>query len=250
MTESGRAVTLFLKGEHAEAARLFRVGAEEGDCESAFRYAECLWHGCGVAYDPAAAKSFFSFARELEGGDALYNLSMLYLHGEGVPVNYRKALSFMSAAGSEGCIEAQLYLGMAYTIGALYEPDIVAISRIPFHKPEYRTDTPLLTGDVPEEVLLREEDARYSVIEADAHRAFLWFRAAAYHDATYVSDLVAKGKFLYAKCYADGLGTDFQREKALRLMIAAGRSGSRDAVAYLGEQGIAPERYLTGGGRG
>lgn len=246
MFDSARGVTLFLKGDHAGAAELFRRGAEEGDAESAFRYAECLLHGYGAERDPKEAKSFFAFARDLPGGDSLYNLAILSLHGEGVSKNFRKAFSYMSAAGAAGCIEAQLYLGMAYTVGALLEPDIVGISRIPFHTPIYRADTPMLAGEVPEEVLLKEEEERYSVLEADGHHAFLWFRAAAYHDATYVSDLVAKGKFLYAKCYADGLGTDFQREKAVRLMIAAGKSGSADAVAYLGEHGISPDRYLTG----
>ena len=240
------AVTLFLKGNHKDAADLFLADAREGDAEAAFRYAECLLYGYGVERDAAAAKSYFSFARDLPGGDSLYNLAMMYLRGEGVAKNFKKAFSHMSAAGAAGCIEAQLYLGMAYTIGAVFEPDIVGISRIPFHKPLYRTDTPLLAGDVPEEVFLKEEEERYSVIDADGRHAFLWFRAAAYHDATYVADLVAKGKFLYAKCYADGLGTDFQREKAVRLMIAAGRSGSADAVAYLGEQGISPDRYLVG----
>ena len=246
MFDSARGVTLFLKGDHAGAAELFRRGAEEGDAESAFRYAECLLHGYGTERDPKEAKSFFAFARDLPGGDSLYNLAILSLHGEGVSKNFRKAFSHMSAAGAAGCIEAQLYLGMAYTVGALLEPDIVGISRIPFHTPIYRADTPMLAGEVPEEVLLKEEEERYSVLEADGHHAFLWFRAAAYHDATYVSDLVAKGKFLYAKCYADGLGTDFQREKAVRLMIAAGKSGSADAVAYLGEHGISPDRYLAG----
>ena len=246
MANGAHAVTLFLKGDREGAARLFRRDAEEGDAEAAFRYGECLLRGYGVERDAQEAKSFFAFARDLPGGDSLYNLALLYLHGEGVAKNFKKAFSYMSAAGTAGCIEAQLYLGMAYTVGALFEPDIVGISRIPFHTPIYRTDTPMLAGNVPEEVLLREEEERYSVIEADGRRAFLWFRAAAYHDATYVSDLVAKGKFLYAKCYADGLGTDFQRDKAVRLMIAAGRSGSADAVAYLGEQGISPDRYLVG----
>lgn len=246
MTDGGHGVTLFLKGDREGAAKIFRECAGDGDAEAAFRYAECLLHGYGTEKNPAQAKSFYSFARDLPGGDSLYNLAILYLHGEGVTKNFKKAFSYMSAAGAAGCIEAQLYLGMAYTVGALFEPDIVEISRIPFHTPIYRTDTPLLAGDVPEDVLIREEDERYSVLEADGRRAFLWFRAAAYHDATYVSDLVAKGKFLYAKCYADGLGTDFQRDKAVRLMIAAGRSGSADAVAYLGEQGISPDRYLVG----
>ena len=49
---------------------------------------------------------------------------------------------------------------------------------------------------------------------------------------------MAKGKFLYAKCYVDGLGVEFDRIKANRLMLLAGKAGSMDAVRYLAENGI------------
>ena len=58
-------------------------------------------------------------------------------------------------------------------------------------------------------------------IKQDARRAFEWFQTAARHSTSYVEDLVAKGKYLYARCYVDGLGTDFDREKSIRLMLAA-----------------------------
>ena len=55
---------------------------------------------------------------------------------------------------------------------------------------------------------------------------------------------MAKGKFLYAKCYIDGMGIDPSRERGLRLMLTAGKSGSEDAVAYLSENGITEKLLL------
>ena len=75
----------------------------------------------------------------------------------------------------------------------------------------------------------------------------MWFQAAARHDPTYVEPLVAKGKYLYAKCYIDGLGTEFDRVKGTRLMLVAGKSGSMEAVSYLKENGVTPEMILAEG---
>ena len=151
----------------------------------------------------------------------------------------------MTISAEQGAIEAQLYLGMAYTLGCMFEPDIVGISLIPFHKPEYRCeDSFLLAGNNYDE---REEDERFSVISADAREAFLWFQTAARHDPTYVSELVAKGKYLYAKCYIDGLGTDFDRMRGARIMLLAGKEGSSEAIAFLKENGIDPNQLLSDG---
>lgn len=251
MYEKQIADVKYLKGEYEAAAEMYLEGARDGDALASFNYGYCLWRGIGVAPDPTEAKSFFSFARDLEDGEACYNLAMLYLHGEGVPRDYKRAAEYMIAAANRGCIEAELYLGMAYTTGCMFEPDIIGISMIPFHKPEYRNNSALLEGYVEDE---EEEDLRYSAIKQDARSAFEWFRSAARHDPTYVGDLVAKGKYLYARCYVDGLGTDFDREKSVRLMLAAEKSGSLEASVYILENGIRldmleddPRKALTDG---
>lgn len=246
MNEILHADVLFMRGEFQTAAELYRDYALEGDARAAFNYGYCLLHGYGVDRDPKEAKSFFAFAKNLEGGEASYNLAMLYLHGEGVKKNYREAFKHMKISAMDGCIEAQLYLGMVYTVGYMIEPDIIGISMIPFHKPEYRQNEEfLLMGNV--ENAEEDEEARFSVVSADAREAFSWFRRAAYHDPTYVADLVAKGQFLYAKCYIDGLGTDFDRAKGARLMLAAGKSGSAEALDFLRESGIGAELLLSSG---
>ena len=244
MFDKLRADVEFLEGRYDVAAEMYREGAREGDAEAAFNYGYCLKNGYGTVMDPKEAKSFYSFAKNLKGGDACYNLAMLYLHGEGVKYNYKLTFEYMKDAADLGCVEAMLYLGMVYTTGCVFEPDIVEITRIPYHKAVLRDfSAPLLFGYVPD--MEEDEEKRYSVVSPDAREAFLYFRAAARHDPTYAKDLVAKGKFLYAKCYIDGMGVDFDRQKGARLMLMAGRDGSEEAIAYLAEQGVSREMLLA-----
>ena len=243
MYEKAVADVKFINGEYESAAAMYLEGARDGDALASFNYGYCLLLGLGVEKNPTEAKSFFAFARDMEGGEACYNMAMQYLHGEGVARDYKKAYELMTFSAEGGCLEAQLYLGMAYTSGCMFEPDVIEIETIPAHKPVYRMYDRLLDGDsyYDEE----EEAARYSAIKQDARSAFLWFRAAARHDSTYVEELSAKGKYLYAKCYADGLGTDFDRERTARLMLLAGASGSSEALEYIAEHGITYESVLA-----
>ncbi len=233
----------FLDGEYERASRMYYEAAREGNVRAAFNYAHCLRFGYGVDVDLGQAKTFYTYARDLEGGEALYNLAIMYLEGLGVQSDFKKALRYMHDSAHEGCVEAMLYLGMVYTTGYLLYPDIIGIGMIPFHKPIMRdTSVALLDGDILSAE--QDEERRFSAVSADSRRAFEFFRAAALHDPTYVEELVAKGQYLYAKCYLDGMGTDFDRNKALTLMLVAGRSGSADAVEYLESNAITHQMLL------
>ena len=235
----------FLRGEYEAAAEKYREGALDGDARASFNYGYCLLNGIGVPADPKEAKSYFAYARDMEGGESCYNLAMMYLHGTGVQKDYKKAYRYMRFSAEQGCIEAQLYLGMLYTTGYMIEPDICMISMIPYHKPQYRDPSVLLlAGDI--EDAEADEEARFSVVSADARQAFEWFCKAAHHDPTYVADLVAKGQYLYAKCYIDGMGTDYNRAMGAKLMLAASKSGSVEASNYLSENGIDVQKLLLG----
>ncbi len=236
MYDNAEAKVIFMNGEYERAAKMFHEGARDGSMEAAFNYGYCLLYGIGTDRNEAEAKSFFTFASELQGGEASYNLAVMYISGLGVPKNFLRAADYMRNAARLGCVEAQLYLGMAHTLGALIDPDIISISLIPYHTPEYRSDIALIEGEISPDTL-KEEEERLSVIKQDPHAAFEYFRAAARHDPTYVDELVAKGKYMYAKCYADGFGVDFDRDKSTRLMLIAGKSGSPEAVSFLAERG-------------
>ena len=233
----------YIRGDYKKFAEICLEAAKDGSDIAAFNYGWCLYHGIGVAQNFSDAKSFFSYARDLEGGEACYNLAIMYMNGQGTAKDYKAAFRYMTYSADMGCIEAQLYLGMAYTLGYLIYPDILFISMVPFHKPEMRDiNAPLLMGDIQDAEI--DEELRYSVIRADARQAFEYFREAAHHSPDYVEDLVAKGQFLYAKCYVDGMGTDYDRNKSLKLMLLAGKNGSADAVQYLSSNGITEKMLL------
>ena len=230
MFELNTAKVAFLDKEYEKAAEMFYEGATEGNAEAAFNYAYCLMNGYGVERDPSLARSFYTFASAV-GGEAAYNLAVMYLHGDGVKRNYRKTFEYMKDAAELGVIEAQLYLGVAYTLGSLFEPDVVSISLIPYHTPEYRCEGMYIEGEVPD--FEADEEARIAAVRQDPISAFTWFKNAAKHSPDYVEELSGKGKYLYARCFLDGLGTDFNRDRGNALMLLAATDGSEEARIYL-----------------
>lgn len=233
----------FVEGDTARAAQLYLEGAREGNAMAAANYAYCLRYGIGVTQDGAKAKSFYSFAKESDDGECYYNLAVMYIHGEGVRVNYKTAFSCMRASAARGCLEAQLYLGMLYTTGAMFNPDVVGVHKIPTRTTVYRTaDTFLLSGDIPD--LEADEEARFSVTPADAREAFLYFRDAARNKIGSADEIVAKAQYLYAKCFLDGLGTEIDQKKGGRIMLLSAKSGSQEALGYLIENNLTPQMLL------
>ena len=222
----------FLDGEYEEAVRMYSEGASGGDAECAFNYGYCLFKGIGVEENKELAKSYFVFSSELVP-EASYNLAIMYLYGLGVKRDFIKSAKYMNTAAIKGVIEAQLYMAVAHTIGDLFEPDITFISRIPYHTPEYRAAETVLIGEISPEDLEREEERRMRAVRFDPVRAFEWFRRAAHHSPDYVEELSKQSKYLYARCFLDGLGTDFDRDKANRLMLIAAAEGSGEALTYL-----------------
>ncbi len=230
MPDVKRANVLFLEGRCAEAAAMYRDGASQGDAECAHNYAYCLLFGIGVPKEPSLAKSYFVFA-SAKVPAASYNLAVMYLHGTGVPKNYKKTYEYMYDAARGGIIEAEAYLGIAHTLGSLFEPDVVCISLIPYHTEIRREERPLLDGDAPWDE--SDEEAKIAAVREDHRAAFEWFRLAASHPSDYVEDMAGKSKYLYARCFLDGLGTDFDRDRANSLMLLAAKEGSPEAVYYL-----------------
>ncbi len=223
---------LFIEGRHKEAAQLFLEAAREGDPEAAFDYAFCLQFGFGTKKNEREAVSFYKYAVE-KIGEASYNLAVMYMHGAGVQRDYNKSYSYMLDAARADIIEAQLYLGVAHTMGSLFEPDIIAISLLPYHTSIGRDPSLVLTGDVPDEEA--DEEARITAVRQDLVTAHEWFRTAAMHDSAYVEALSKRSKYLYARCFVDGVGTDFNREVAEELMLLAANEGSPEAYSYIAE---------------
>lgn len=230
MTNVKTANVLFMDGRYGEAVKMYFDGAGDGDAECAHNYAYCLLYGIGTERDPAKAKSYFVFASG-RVPEASYNLAVMYLHGIGVKKNYAKSFEYMHSAARGGVIEAEAYLGMAHTLGTLFEPEVVCISLIPFHTPIKREEQFLLEGDADFDE--EDDEARCSAVRLDHHSALGWFAAAARHSSDYVEEFSAKSKYLYARCFLDGIGTDFNLKRGNELMLLAAKAGSDEAVYYI-----------------
>lgn len=237
MSDARTGKVLFMDGRYKEALEVLYNAAAGGDAEAAFDYAYCLQFGYGTERDAKRARSFYNFAKE-RIGEASYNLAVMYLHADGVARDYREAYSLMYDAARQNIIEAQLYLGVAHTMGTMFEPDIVAISRIPYHTAIGRDSALMLEGDVPD--LEDDEELRIRAVRFDPGAALEWFSIAARHNRDYVEALAVQSKYLYARCFVDGLGTDYDRKRAEDLMLVAAAEGSPDALAFIEE--MAPYR--------
>ena len=240
----------YMEGDLSGAAADYLRGAEEGDALCAFNYAYCLFHGRGVERDPAEARRFFVYAEE-QVGEACYNLACMYISGVGVKKNYKKAYDYMHKAAENGVLEAQLFLGVAHVMGSIFEPDICFISMIPYHTPEHMREGMLLEGDISVEEFEADDEARVAAVRQDASAALEWFRESARHSGEYCEEMAAKGKYLYARCFIDGVGTDFDRDRGNALMRGAAASGSYEALDYLTTRapyvldGIKDKKFLS-----
>jgi len=226
---------LFLKGYHREAFEEYFMGAvDERQPIAAFNLAFMYHQGFGVPRNYMMAHKYYAAASWLDGGEAQFNLALMYLRGQGVAADAARAAEYMKTSAARGCINAQLYLGAAYTMGYMFDPvDIECISLIPFYRVIERRQTSLyLTGAGNDPHI---EDQRYEVLEADEQFAVEMLEAASRHkDTTYIDKQVGLAKQALGQAYIEGFGKDYDPQRGYGLLAeAATEHGSAEAAAYL-----------------
>ena len=73
----------------------------------------------GVGIDLRKAANFYKLAANAGNLDGLYDLGIMYMHGEGVKKNKQKGLDLLKRAARMGLSEAQTLLGIIYETGHL-----------------------------------------------------------------------------------------------------------------------------------
>ncbi len=225
---------LFLRGEHRTAfEEYFYAATALQDPRAAFDVAFLYHMGYGVPQNDHMARQFYQASLYLDGGVAAFNLALLELRGLGGEVDLDGAARWMKRAAADGCVDAQLYLGLVYTMGCLFDPlEIECISMIPYRRVISRSAGNLLYGRNFDP----EADARrYEVLQADAEAAAQMFRAATKHkDATYIESQLGNAHLLLGQVLIEGLGDEYDPAKGFRhIKRAAVKHGSKDAAAYL-----------------
>ena len=128
--ENGRGVAV----NKAEAARLYRVGADAGDASAQFKLAVCHERGIGGPHiDVDAAFALYTAAAAQDAVSAIYNLGACYAAGRGVARNVPHAMTLWEhtlASGEPAVVAiAALNLGLQYVHGENVPKDDIAAAR-------------------------------------------------------------------------------------------------------------------------
>lgn len=103
--------------DYAQAAYWFRKAAEQGLADSQFNLGYSYYHGRGVAQDYSLAAYWFSRAAEQGLAGAQNNLGSLYYDGQGVAQDYGQAFYWFRKAAEQGIPQSQVSLGWMYMNG-------------------------------------------------------------------------------------------------------------------------------------
>jgi len=101
----------------AEAARWYRLAAEQGQAAAQSRLGDFYQFGYGVPRDYAEAVRWHRAAAEQGGAVAQFNLGVRYARGHGVPQNDVETVRWYRLAAEQGYAVAQYNLGLMYAIG-------------------------------------------------------------------------------------------------------------------------------------
>ena len=101
-----------------ESTKWYLKAAEENDAEALDRVGGAYLHGAGVEKDFAKAVEYYKKAIVADGfAEALLDLGLAYLKGEGVPQNATHGYSLMIRAAKQGNAAAQYNMGYLYRNG-------------------------------------------------------------------------------------------------------------------------------------
>jgi TPR repeat protein len=101
----------------AEAAKAFRLRAEQGDANAQHELAGMYYQGKGVPQDYAEAVVWDRKAADQGNPKAQYGLGFMYHQGKGLAQNYNEAVSWWRKAAEQGYAKAQYALGNEYCEG-------------------------------------------------------------------------------------------------------------------------------------
>jgi uncharacterized protein len=121
--EDGRSA--YVNGDYAEALRLLRPLAEQGDVSAQFQLGAMYTFGEGVPQDTKQAIIWYRKAAEQGNVNAQTKLGLMYAYGIGTPKDAAQALVWYGKAAEQGNSFAQFNLGVMYEDGAGVPQDYI-----------------------------------------------------------------------------------------------------------------------------
>lgn len=117
--------TLLGGEDFIEAMKWYRMASELDDSDAMCRLAGGYKYGHGVEKDMEQALQLYKKAISVDGNvDALLDLGLCYLQGEGVPQNYQHGAFLMERSAKQGNMMAQYNMGVLYRTGRGIETDM------------------------------------------------------------------------------------------------------------------------------
>jgi hypothetical protein len=113
MYHNGRGVTQ----NYQEALKWYRLAAAQGFAKSQYNRGIMYSHGFGVTQNYQEALKWYRLAADQGFAMAQNDIGLYYYNGFGVTQNYQEALKWFSLAANQGYILAQFNLGIAYQYG-------------------------------------------------------------------------------------------------------------------------------------
>lgn len=116
-SEIDAAYAAYDKGRYAEALRLSRPLAQQGDPRAQSLLAEIYYHGRGASQDDLEAIKWFRRAADQGDVVAQFHLGDAYSAGRGVPQDYTEAAKWYRMAADQKNAKAQFNLGFLFSNG-------------------------------------------------------------------------------------------------------------------------------------
>jgi hypothetical protein len=185
----------------AEAARVDRVRAEQGDAKAQHSLGVSYTNGEGVPRDYAEAVRWYRKAADQGFAKAQYGLAFSYAYGQGVSQDYAAAVRWSRKAAEQGLATAQYALGMCYADGQGVPRDYAEAVRWSRKAADQ--------GDTNAQYALGYMYRNGQGVPQDYAEAVRWFRKAAEQGDT-------KAQVVLGKMYRTGQGVPVNYAQSVR----------------------------------
>lgn len=131
--------------DDAEAVKWYRLAAEQGYAQAQFNLGVGYANGNGVPKENTEAARWYRLAAEQGYAKAQFNLSGMYWGGDGVPASHVLAYSWASLAAANGVLQAQErreYLAREMTREQIAEAQKIAAAFVPKPWNQGKTESP------------------------------------------------------------------------------------------------------------
>ncbi len=205
--------------DFAEAVRLFREAAGEGEPKAMYALGAVYSAGDGVQQDAVAAARWYRKAADAGHAGGMFNMGALHAEGHGVRQDYEESARWYRRAADAGDLGAKLHMGSLFAAGRGVVHDEVEAVRW------FRMAAE--AGSAPAQLSLGRRYAKGKGIKLDFVEAARWYREAAEQG-------VPLAMYNLGVLYGNGQGVKHDSVEAFRWQREAANAGVELAMYPIG----------------